>query len=493
MTLRKSQQLPDFEDVVQHEIDDIVNYTVYEYEQEKQEIIKRAEELNIPVYIVPGNFRRPNLIKRYAELINKFRVRCALFETVVPISMEESDLLLQSGVRRISRFIRSCPVDVVNLKLINSYVGSKLQNKIYPVLYHEFVFFLNGKKNFEEFMKNPYMYFGTCNPPQIQDNLKFAVIGPKYSNATALCERISFQYGMSIYTEKDFLHYLSTKLYNTNIGKLFRENQLKMNDFFWIECVKIFQSESANGSILYLESLTPSLAMKLSLEACGFNVVFILTPSYESFKCYWLKKEGPKYGSSSCFKEQTAKEAYNDYLEMVREYHNSYSTASMNNISIEHDNFSAWDVWLIAEKQILQTAKYNIGYETNLSRSKVVSLKNISQIFPLIPFFNKYNTLFSYYCPVCLHMEMFTKFRFDYVHVGDKFYTSEIQSILCQPFAYENQFLYKYYDIQNPYQMNDDYEPIYSKQKDLLGMFAWKTIFLSTNLSNINIYIQLST
>lgn len=76
-----------------------------------------------------------------------------------------------------------------------------------------------------------------------------------------------------------------------------------------------------------------------------------------------------------------------------------------------------------------------------------------------------------------LHCQKLRKYRFDYIHVGEEFYTTAIQSILCQPYAFEDQFLYKYHNIQNPYQMNDDYEPIYSHKdggKCVLGFIQYK-------------------
>lgn len=371
-------------------IDEIVQFTVEEYMCELNEIVKKALDLNISVYNVPTNFRRPNLIRKYVELINRFKKRDALFDTVIPLTMAESDLLLQSGVRRISRFSRFCPVDVVDLKLINCYVGSKLQNKIYTVLYHEFVFFLNGKRNFEEFTRNPYQYFSTCNPPQIQDKMRFAVVGPKYCNAAALCERIALQYGMSNYTEKDFTQFLSTRLYNTNVGRVFRENNLKINDYLLVECAKIFQGEAANGSIVCLERITPSLAVKLLMEACGFNIIFVLKPTWESYHCHWLKRESAKSDSF-----ELARQSFDQYVQMVEEYMKSYSTILLNNLYIEHENFAAWDVWLMAEKKIIQTAKYTIGYSVKLQNTKVASLNNIFEVLPIMPFLNKHNTLLS--------------------------------------------------------------------------------------------------
>lgn len=289
-----------------------------------------------------------------------------------------------------SRFSRFCPVDIVDLKLINCYVGSKLQNKIYTVMYNEFVFFLNGKRNFQEFTSNPNQYFSTCNPPQIQDKMKFAVVGPKYCNAVALCERIALQYGMSIYTEKDFANFLSTRLYNTNVGRVFRENNLKMNDYLWVECAKIFQGEAANGSIVYLESLTPSLAVKFLMEGFGLNIIFILKPTWESYYCHWVKRERPKLDSFDL-----AKQSYDAYVEMVEGYKKSYATVLLNNLYIEHGNFASWEVWLMTEKKIIQTAKYTIGYSVKLQNTKVASLNNIFEVLPIMPFLNKHNTLFS--------------------------------------------------------------------------------------------------
>lgn len=78
---------------------------------------------------------------------------------------------------------------------------------------------------------------------------------------------------------------------------------------------------------------------------------------------------------------------------------------------------------------------------------------------------------------MCLHSQKLTKYRFDYIHVGEQFYTTAVQSILCQPYAFENQFLYKYHNIQSPFQMNDDYEPIYRHKdggKCILGFIQYK-------------------
>ncbi|KAF5294362.1 hypothetical protein FQR65_LT10815 [Abscondita terminalis] len=153
--------------------------------------------------------------------LNKLKLRNrSVFERVYEISEEMSDKLLTSGYCFLSKFGKTCPVQVFdNSNRIQMYLPSKNHYQLCPVVHRQYVYFLANRESLTKFVENPlkYVFQSYVHEPLLP--LRLAVIGPPKSGKTTISERFKRDLGMQVVSRGKSCRYVLAYLGFTELAE----------------------------------------------------------------------------------------------------------------------------------------------------------------------------------------------------------------------------------------------------------------------------------
>ncbi|XP_055841707.1 adenylate kinase 9-like [Episyrphus balteatus] len=420
----------------------------------QQDILKIEEQclkLGIPILKVPKTYKLSKQVHSLVETINNHRHREALFESVKEITMHESEVLLNSGYYRFSRFKYSCPVDVSRLMTLNQFEGLRLQGKVYPCIYLDFIYFICGKKNLKDFKWNPLAFINTCNPPQLQDPIRIAVFGASKSDVSTICHTAANEFGLKILSPKHLRDHTDSAV---------------------IDLLKMEKSSTPNGIILDNVPLTPTLLQEAAISTVDISVVFILVTSFHKVLENWSIQNKNLKNSPSVSISKIHK-SFCETLKALKCLRASNATSLLNIHFIDGD-VNSWTMWDKIRNEIIKTTRCITSYKIKLIKNRCANLGYLNMFYDSLVFKREIN---HFYCQACLSLGKLKAFKYFYINVGPEFYSEKCQNLLNQPYGYTNDEIYKIYNFSKPFEANELIEPLTTQTKNVMCMFQYIHIF----------------
>lgn len=142
----------------------------------------------------------------------KFRNR-SLFERVYPINVDVAEKLLEQGYYFLSKFGKTCPVQVYERKNpIQMYLQNEFKGTLCPVIHRRYIYFICGQNERDKFMNDPLKYTENtdCKFPLIP--FRLAIRGPLKSGKSSLAEKIHKELGLKPITPGNACRYILKSL-----------------------------------------------------------------------------------------------------------------------------------------------------------------------------------------------------------------------------------------------------------------------------------------
>lgn len=158
-------------------------------------------ELQIPHHVVNAKRQIPVVGYSLNKVLRPYTVdRSGLLAKTTTIDGEIAKKLLDHGYKQLSKFKTWCPVKVKLTKVIlctlPHYTVQHAQlmempkavlpeiqqskSQLFPVIYHESIYFLSSSSTREQFMSNPEKYLSQT-PPRPGVPVRLAIVGPPKS------------------------------------------------------------------------------------------------------------------------------------------------------------------------------------------------------------------------------------------------------------------------------------------------------------------------
>lgn len=174
------------------------------------------EEAGIPwmKLISSVKAQKSNIVNDFLHRLEDFKFRNkSIFEKTYVIPMDKVELLLRQGYYFLSRFGRTCPVQLYeNVNPIQMYFPLLYKNETHAVAHRQYIYFINGSKNLEKFRRQPLEYIDTNNLCRPLYPIKFAVIGPPKCGKTTLCRRFEHEFAIEVISKPQALNYVLTEM-----------------------------------------------------------------------------------------------------------------------------------------------------------------------------------------------------------------------------------------------------------------------------------------
>ncbi|GLV32585.1 uncharacterized protein CBL_00705 [Carabus blaptoides fortunei] len=144
----------------------------------------------------------------------KFRNK-SLFERVYQLSLDVAERLLEQGFFFISKFGRTCPVQVYERNNpIHMYLPAVYQSNIFPVIHRRYIYFLVGKESLDKFKHDPLKYTNNKDYKLPLIPLKILIIGPPKSGKTYLAERLQQEFHLKVISKNKAIRYVQKHMEN---------------------------------------------------------------------------------------------------------------------------------------------------------------------------------------------------------------------------------------------------------------------------------------
>lgn len=332
----------------------------------------------------------------------KFRNN-SCFETCFDVSVEISEKLLDSGYYFLSKFGRTCPVQVFEKKNpIQMFLPLEQKYKIFPLIHRQYIYFLAGRSNRDKFEKDPLKYISqSSNFPLLP--MKIGVIGPPKCGKTALSERFFHEFGMKVISRGAAARYVLEYLPHSQLAKDMEEelrNGFNTTNEMVARCVEAaaFDPKCCTQGMVF-DGFPSSIEEVRQLADIGLipHLVIDLEASYDQImECLASdkgKRQMPRYSKKFIdLRYQVWRENYSEFKEWFdREYQ------ILTEIPITS---SKWGVWDSAYEIALAVCYEVKHYYKHAKHDWPLRLANM-QVTPLE--FIERQSCYKTYCPCCLH------------------------------------------------------------------------------------------
>lgn len=180
------------------------------------------EEAGIPWIKVNSSVKssKINIVNDFLCRLGYFKHRRRnLFERTYVIQHDRAETLLRQGYYFLSRFGRTCPVQMYDYNNpVQMYYPKLDKNEIYPVAHRQYIYFINGSENLEKFRKEPLEYVDSTSLNRPLYPIKFAVIGPPKSGKTTLCKRFEQEFALELISKPQALNYVLREMPSSKLA-----------------------------------------------------------------------------------------------------------------------------------------------------------------------------------------------------------------------------------------------------------------------------------
>ncbi|KAF5303331.1 hypothetical protein FQA39_LY10070 [Lamprigera yunnana] len=207
ITAMLRDELPQPELELEDTDEEFVQNYINEFEQKSadeltflQKLREEAETELIPWITVDAGVDEEKVFAQVMMVVETFKFRNeSLFERVYEISVDLSEKLLSFGYYFLSKFGKTCPVQIYeDVNPIQMYVPSKEQFQLYPVIHRQYIYFLAQKESLVKFKKNPLKYVKQKYVYNPLIPLKVAIVGPPKCGKSSLAKRFKRDLGLQV-------------------------------------------------------------------------------------------------------------------------------------------------------------------------------------------------------------------------------------------------------------------------------------------------------
>ncbi|XP_009703675.1 PREDICTED: adenylate kinase 9 [Cariama cristata] len=159
-----------------------------------QGVQEELEKLLIPQIKINGG-RKPHIVcyQIYSKLNSLMENRGSIFEKCYPISLSLAHKMLFFSYKFPSSFGQWDPIKLSEGDVIKPQQSQ--ENRVFPVIHRQYIYFFSSKENKETFMKNPIKYIRQPKPkPAVP--VKIAIVGPPKSGKTTVAKKFASLYGL---------------------------------------------------------------------------------------------------------------------------------------------------------------------------------------------------------------------------------------------------------------------------------------------------------
>lgn len=336
--------------------------------------------------------------------IDKFKYRSqSLFERVYETHMHTAEKLLESGYYFVSKFGRTCPVQVYNnINPINMFSPSKLKDTLFPLIHRRYIYFVHTEESRDKFKRDPlkYTFFNNNTFPLIP--ARIAIIGPPKSGKSILAERINKEFRLKIITRGTAIRYIQNQLskFETakHIEKVLRkgwsvtyEMVAKSVEALTMDSVSMTQGYVLDGFPNSEEEMKYFIALGIVP-----HVILDLNVNLDDIKNYSVKDVGrnplPTYSFEfiKCLYKTWKKDAPTFRAWLHKTYQNVHS------IDNKH---CEWLLGTIAREIILSNVK---KFQDYLREKEYDQVLNVTAVCVTPSEINNHQSMYKNYCPFCL-------------------------------------------------------------------------------------------
>ncbi|XP_068273051.1 adenylate kinase 9 [Nyctibius grandis] len=159
-----------------------------------QDVQEELEKLLIPQIEINGG-RKPHIVcyQIYSKLNSLMENRGSIFEKCYPISLPLAHKMLFFSYKFPSSYGQWDPIKLSEGEVIKPQQSH--ENRVFPVIHRQYIYFFSSKENKETFMKNPIKYIRQPKPkPAVP--VKIAIVGPPKSGKTTVAKKFASVYGL---------------------------------------------------------------------------------------------------------------------------------------------------------------------------------------------------------------------------------------------------------------------------------------------------------
>jgi adenylate/nucleoside-diphosphate kinase len=366
--------------------------------------IKRICEMElIPCVEIDGS-QEIEKAKRHAYIVGdeiKFRGP-SFFERCYEVSLDVAEKLLESGYYLLSFYGRICPVQYyIGYNPLHMYIASEQKNNLYPVIHRQYIYFLDGKKNRDQFMKNPLKYtvLQNFNFPLIP--VRVAVIGPPKSGKTTLANRFRRDLGFKLVSRGETARYtLSNILFtqlNNALGGVLRKGE-ELSDEMVTDCVQAgsFCGEALSQGLIF-DGFPNSITEMNLLSRLGLvpHLIFDLQATDETV----FKQAATPNNKYPQYSQRFIRHLLEEWKKTKEEFRVWCDKEYQNIFKLPVDR-CIWGVWNQAKEVTLSVMFERKHYYKHVKSDWPLRLANMI-VTPLE--FLERQSGYKTYCPACLY------------------------------------------------------------------------------------------
>ena len=374
---------------------DIENYRILKELCEDKGINWVRIESNVPV---------ENVLIQALKYVNEVKFRNgSFFERCYDVKMDVADELIKKNYYFLSKFGRTCPVQLYEKNNpFNMFLMIEKNKQLYPIIHKNYIYYLNRKPNRDKFIDDPLKYVNQQAKFSFVQ-FRFAIIGAPKSGKSVLAKRFESDLGFKYISIGQAVRYVLNSLPNSNLARsmveilnigrsLTIEMTMKCVEAFSFEARGLFQGLIFDGfpncedSTRYLAQLGLLPQLIIDLQATKSDIEQFLS-------------EDKGEGNFPTFSKNFIFHRYENWSQNSRRFRNWIAREYQNVVEISVKN-SKWKIWDTALKLVTLTAEDIRTYYSNAHNDVVLSLMGM-QISPR-ECLQRMGT-YKYFCPCCLY------------------------------------------------------------------------------------------
>ncbi|KAF2881950.1 hypothetical protein ILUMI_24223 [Ignelater luminosus] len=368
---------------------------------------EECESELIPWITVDAGMSEDKVFAQVMRVVDKYKFcNNSLFERSYDISVELADKLLSNGYYFLSKFGKTCPVQIYeNINPVQMFLPLEQKFQLFPVIHRHYIYFLAKKENCDKFKEDPLKYISQKNYNFPLIPLKLAIIGPPKSGKTELAERFKRDLGMKVISRGQAGRYVLRYLEYSELAK----NMESVLQYGWeltsemmIKCVEALSFDGKSITQGFVLDGFPSCIEEVRhLAQLGLVPHLVIDLQAEHADIYeFISTDKGKRGLP-VFSKKFIDHRYEEFLKTKIEFREwldgEYQTLGKIPVKL-----SKWGIWTAAYE--LATAVFSeIKHYFKFARCDLALRLGNMQVTPLE--FIERQSIFKHYCPCCLHYD----------------------------------------------------------------------------------------
>lgn len=337
----------------------------------------------------------------------KFRNK-SFFQRVYQISLDTAEKLLEKGSFFISKFGRTCPVQIYErTNPIQMYLPAEYKLSICPMIFRRYIYFVCGADHAQKFKENPLLYVQNHNFKLPLLPLKIAIIGPPKSGKSFLADKFQREFGLKVVTRGQAARYVLKYLSNFELAKNMRnvlEKGWALTPTMVALAVEAFILDGRSITQGYiLDGFPASVDEMKKLQNHGIvpHLFLNILASGEKIEECTVNDSGKKFMKTMAHKfilnrrNEWEKEIGTLSQYLHREFQNVFSISYPEN---------KWDIWSRTKSIVIDTFFEILNFFLDRYLDTAKMLKSLA----VVPKeFTERQSSYKNYCPACIYYDDF--------------------------------------------------------------------------------------